>query len=364
MAFDALRNDAYRAAIERVVTPDSVVLDLGCGLGVHGLMAARAGARRVFLVDPEIAVHSALEIAQHNGYGSRVEAFQGRIEEITLPERVDVIISVFTGNMLYSEDLLPSLFHARDRWLKPGGHLIPHAAELMLAPVACQALHEEHVLSWLVDTSGFDYSPLRRYAANAFVSDREAVEQPIVLAEAQSLATVHFHSASSNDLESSVTFEIQTSGVCHGLHAWVRIHFGQRRLSTGPGSPTMHWTPQTLLFDQPLPVETGQYAHVRLRRPDLGEWTWECRLGAEHRRQSTFLGQPLRATHLSKLSSLAQPKLSPRGEAAWWVLSRLASPGASTGALQTGVRETFPQLFESDRQSRAFVTQLLLRHAQ
>ena len=259
--------------------------------------------------------------------------------------------------------LLPSLFHARDRWLKPGGHLVPHAAELMLAPVAAQPLHDEHVESWLAGTAGFDYSPLRRYAANAFVSDREATQQPNLLAEAQSLVAVDFHRATSNDLESSATFEIQSSGVCHGLHTWVRIHVGQRQLSTGPGRPPMHWTPQTLLFDQPLPVETGQYAQVRLRRPDQGEWTWECRLGAEHRLQSTFLGQPLRATQLSKLAPQAQPKLSTRGEAALWVLSRMVPPWVSTDTLQMGVRETFPQLFATDRESRAFVTQLLRRHA-
>jgi len=40
MAFDETRNRAYEAAIQRVVTRDSVVLDLGAGLGIHGLMAA------------------------------------------------------------------------------------------------------------------------------------------------------------------------------------------------------------------------------------------------------------------------------------------------------------------------------------
>ena len=115
MVFDEARNRAYARAIEQFVTSDSVVLDLGCGLGIHGLLAAKAGARKVFLVDPEIVVQSALEVARHNGFGDRVQAFQGRIEEIELPEKVDVIISVFTANLLYTEDLLPSLYIARDR---------------------------------------------------------------------------------------------------------------------------------------------------------------------------------------------------------------------------------------------------------
>ncbi len=47
MALDTVRNDAYAAALRQVVGPETVVLDLGAGTGVHGLMAARMGARRV-----------------------------------------------------------------------------------------------------------------------------------------------------------------------------------------------------------------------------------------------------------------------------------------------------------------------------
>jgi predicted RNA methylase len=111
-----------------------VVLDLGAGLGVHGLLAAAAGAKRVYLVEPEPVVQLAKEIARANGLADRIVILEGRIEEVELPEQVDLIISVFTGNLLYSEDLLPSLFHARDRYLKPGGHLVPDFAELLLAP--------------------------------------------------------------------------------------------------------------------------------------------------------------------------------------------------------------------------------------
>ena len=67
MVFDRVRNGAYAAAIRRYVSPDSVVLDVGAGLGVLGLLAAAAGARKVYLVEPESVVKGALEIAKHNG---------------------------------------------------------------------------------------------------------------------------------------------------------------------------------------------------------------------------------------------------------------------------------------------------------
>ena len=96
MAFDRTRNAAYAAAIRKHVTPESVVLDLGAGLGVLGLIAAAAGARKVYLVEPESVIHGAREVAARNGFGDRVVAIQGRIEDVELPEKVDIITSVFT----------------------------------------------------------------------------------------------------------------------------------------------------------------------------------------------------------------------------------------------------------------------------
>ena len=53
MIDDAVRMDAYVAALRRVVKPGDVVLDIGTGTGIFAVLAARLGARRVFAVEPE-----------------------------------------------------------------------------------------------------------------------------------------------------------------------------------------------------------------------------------------------------------------------------------------------------------------------
>src|SRR5262245_43803218 len=113
MALDARRNSAYEQALRQVITPDSVVLDVGAGTGVLGLMAARMGARRVFLVESEDVISVAEEIGKANGL-SQVECLRGRMEDLQLPERVDVIVSVFTGNFLVTEDLQIGRASCRD----------------------------------------------------------------------------------------------------------------------------------------------------------------------------------------------------------------------------------------------------------
>lgn len=44
----------------------------------------------------------------------------GKIEEIELPEKVDIIISEPMGYMLFNERMLETFLHAK-KWLKPGG---------------------------------------------------------------------------------------------------------------------------------------------------------------------------------------------------------------------------------------------------
>ena len=114
MALDGVRNRAYYDALREVIQPGSVVLDVGAGVGIMGLMAARLGARRVYLVDPEDILEVAREVVRDNGLTGVVECLRARIEDVRLPERADVIVSVLTGNFLVTEDLLETLFFARD----------------------------------------------------------------------------------------------------------------------------------------------------------------------------------------------------------------------------------------------------------
>lgn len=372
MAFDNVRNEFYEAAIKKVVTTDSVVLDLGSGLGIHALMAARAGARRVFMVEPENVIHCAMEVAKHNGYGDRIKAFQGRIEEVELPEKVDVIISVFTGNLLYSEDLLPSLFFARDKWLRPGGTLIPDAAELMLAPVSIETTFEQNVAVWSIPHRGFDYSPLRRYAANGLLSDRRKEVSGELLAPAQVIATADFYAASRTDLDTKATFEIETGGLCHGLHAWIRIHLDEQRASTGPILTPMHWTPTTFTLDPPVSLSSGQRLHVSLHRPAFGEWTWTVQIDAQPTQsvqraqrvqRSTFLAEPILPSSLTTISEGGTPTLSDKGLAAKHALDNFDGK-TSNSEIIAALSARFSGLFASTAQAKDFVVALARRFCQ
>lgn len=70
------------------------------------------------------------------------------MEEVELPEKVDVIISEWMGYFLLYETMLPTVLYARDKWLvrtlrqliieclqKEGGVLMPDRASIYIAGI-------------------------------------------------------------------------------------------------------------------------------------------------------------------------------------------------------------------------------------
>lgn len=62
-------------------------------------------------------------LVNNNRLSDSVFVIAGKIEEIDVPEKVDVIISEPMGYMLFNERMLETFLHAK-KWLKPGGNYL------------------------------------------------------------------------------------------------------------------------------------------------------------------------------------------------------------------------------------------------
>jgi protein arginine N-methyltransferase 1 len=141
---DELRMRAYRRAIHEVVGVGDVVVDLGTGTGVLARWALEAGAARVYAIerDPEL-LERATAGAEAAGLGDRFVPVAGLSFDVTLPERVGVIVSEILGNLVDNEDCGRILDDAVRRFLVPGGRLVPARAERYLVPVEARRAHAE-----------------------------------------------------------------------------------------------------------------------------------------------------------------------------------------------------------------------------
>jgi protein arginine N-methyltransferase 7 len=155
---DDERNAAWKAAIEKAVTPGSTVLDVGAGTGLLGLMAARAGAARVVGCEMNPAVaDAATRIVAANGYSGQVTIVPRHSRELTEEEmggKADLFVSEIIANNLVGERAVETVRDVMRRLVRPGGRVIPAST---IARVAL-AWWDGATRKRLQEVDGFDLS--------------------------------------------------------------------------------------------------------------------------------------------------------------------------------------------------------------
>lgn len=244
MVSDVPRTERFRESIQATVTPGDVVLDVGAGSGILSLFAAAAGASRVYAVEREPATAElARQLVADNDFSDVVEVMGVEIERASLAGQVDVIVSEWLGVYGVDENMLAPVLLARDRWLRPGGAMIPGAVTAWIAPVShpiAAAAIEFHGRTY-----DLDLTALAAHDPNAAVWLPEGVAQSDTCADPQPLWTVDPATTPLDEAirpyAAELTFPLARSGV-NGLAAWFSAEMpGTTPLSNAPGEPLTHW---------------------------------------------------------------------------------------------------------------------------
>lgn len=106
MLSDKVRTEAYRDAIlqNSALIKNKTVMDLGCGTGILSMFASQAGAEIVYAIDRSKIIQKAEKIARTNGFDN-IKFVRGRLEDVELPIKVDVIVSEWMGYFLLFEGM-------------------------------------------------------------------------------------------------------------------------------------------------------------------------------------------------------------------------------------------------------------------
>ena len=264
MMRDAERNAAYQAAITRAVRPGMRVLDVGSGSGLLAMMAARAGAASVVSceVDPAIAA-VATDIVARNGYADRVtviNAHSGALEvDRDLGGPVDLVISEIIGKDVVCEHVLPSLRDVARRLLRPGGQMLPAAAEVRIALADWQGYDG---IPALPDQCGFDLTPFNqlqppRWSTN--VGDRRLS----LCSEPLTLMRFDLASDGAPDVTASAALAAR-GGRVNGVVQWARLQLdAQGWFENHPAHGRWSsWACQFFPFAQPVDATAGQAIRV------------------------------------------------------------------------------------------------------
>ncbi|HCB04478.1 MAG TPA: 50S ribosomal protein L11 methyltransferase [Nocardioides sp.] len=139
---DRKRTLAFRAAIEAVVRPGDVVVEVGAGTGILSLFAAAAGASRVVAVeiDPVLA-RTLRETVSANGYDDVIDVVQGDALQVELP-RADVVIGELVETGLLDEMQVAVMNGLHERGvIGTGTRLIPESYETSVQLAATDNTH-------------------------------------------------------------------------------------------------------------------------------------------------------------------------------------------------------------------------------
>jgi len=162
------RTLSLKAAISKVVKQGDIVLDAGCGTGILGLLALKAGAKKVVAVDSQ-NLSFAKALAAENNLIDSIEYIQADFDTLDLKilPRFDVILAMlYSGHPIFDEGQVSLKNRIYEKFLLPNGKLIPNRVKWH-AYVCDWQIHDfsqrtrqfEHAISDLTHQLGLHFQP-------------------------------------------------------------------------------------------------------------------------------------------------------------------------------------------------------------
>ncbi|XP_015284829.1 PREDICTED: protein arginine N-methyltransferase 8-like, partial [Gekko japonicus] len=162
-----------------------------------------------------------------------ITIFKGKVEEVELPvNQVDIIISEWMGYCLFYESMLNTVIFARDKWLKPGGHMFPDRASLYMVAIEDRQ-YKDFKIHWWENVYGFDMTCIRDVAMKEPLVD--IVDPKQVVTNACLIKEVDVYTVKPEDLAFTSAFclQIQRNDYVHALVTYFNIEFTKCHKKTG-----------------------------------------------------------------------------------------------------------------------------------
>ncbi|MCP4046982.1 MAG: methyltransferase domain-containing protein [Gammaproteobacteria bacterium] len=326
---DSDRIHAFDLAICKAVTPDDVVVDLGCGLGTYAMFAARAGARRVFAVDFDPVIELAKQISERNRSG--VEFITGNARDVDLPEAATVLVFEDFSTGLLDGPVPETLEIVQNRWMAENYRVVPERVNLNLAPVQCaSAWHEALPAESLGDRPfGLDFQPLVETSRNCISYIRSPGDLSL-LAPSRTVLDHPMLESLPSRWSTKGEFELSGGESFDGLCLWFDLLLNDTESYSNKPSSKGVWGQMYFPAPERWTVRPGDKLQFGLRFESTafdGAWKWSFKLlGADGETRFRWAANTFAATALTS-HSLQQyredkiVKLSPRGQQEAIVLS-------------------------------------------
>jgi type II protein arginine methyltransferase len=260
MINDDERNAAYERVLQRTITPDSVVFEIGTGSGLVAMMAARAGAKHVVTCEavPILAATAAETIAR-NGFADRITVLSKSSTQVKLgedlPEKADVFVSELVNIGMLAPNMLPVIQHARANLVKPEAKIIPEAAVVWGVLLQCDHLAQ---INPVRTVAGFDMGAFDTFRSPGYVQIDLGADPHQVLSGRFRVLDFDFRTAMKTEDVHHLAVLANQEGLCHGVCFWFDLVLdAETTYRSESRSRTNHWKQAMHFFAEPVAVKPG-----------------------------------------------------------------------------------------------------------
>lgn len=370
MVIDPARTQAFMTALSNAITPESVVLEIGTGAGFFALLACKLGAKKVYAIEPDVAIEVGKLCAKDNPGSERIVWLQGLSTDVELPEKVDIVIGDLHGTMPFFNFNIHSMRDAVQRHLKPGGIIMPRRDVLHAAPISSPADYDSIEKAWGKDVHGLDLSAGRRFLVNYWW--RRPVSDTVdMLAAPQSWGAIDYATVDNPNLEGECDWTMERDGKVHGISAWFDGEIGpDAGYSNAPNLPGLVYGNAFFPLEMPLQVKKDERLRTKFSVKLIGDeylYSWI----SEHFdtagkslakfRQSTFNARPISQNKLAQASPDFIPSLNTSGESSLLVLQAVRT-GMRMGEIAEKLHTSFPERYASHQQALDAALKILQKY--
>ena len=270
MLGDRVRMDAFETAIAEVC-PDRLVCEIGVGLGPLSLMALKAGAVKVYGIEVDAtALEIAVKVMKAHGFDeSRFVPVHGLSSQVSLSEKVDVVLSETLDSMGLGENTAFYMRDAHRRFLHPGGNFLPRELTCWVALASPAGFRRrEHFWSdTMKKRYGMDFSPVLhslRSCKQTFPISAHEVHSDWCPWQKIDFSDPSTYRKTSGALLKTHRPELSLGVAC----VFEAVLSPGVTISTFPEEPMSHWQQGFAAFPRPIPMQAGDAVYLELDLAD------------------------------------------------------------------------------------------------
>ena len=254
---------SFRAAIEinSEFFDEKTVLVINSGVGLYSLFCAKAGAKKVYSIEPNKTYFKfQKKIIEQNKYNDIIEVYSCDVEDIYDIGKVDIIICEWMGNFLLSNSFLKKVIYARDRFMVKDGLIFPDKATLYIAGIQDEEFKQNKFKMW---DNVYDVN--MNCVKNVSFKDPliDTIDKKNILSTICPIFEVDLYKIRENEINFSNSYELifNKNDNLSAIAGWFDVEFSKTpnkiKFTTSPYNQYTKWKQTIFYLEKNIRVEKG-----------------------------------------------------------------------------------------------------------